>query len=125
MNITEGKLNIAQRAIVLMAADIASRGDARVTGVRMSSDGTWDAGAMSMRGASLAGVRMSSDGTWDAGVMSMRGASLAGVRMSSDGTWIIDYFIWDAGAMSMRGESLADAWLNLAHKLAGTEKPPF
>ena len=102
MNITEGKLNIAQRAIVLMAADIASRGDARVTGVRMSSDGTWDAGAMSMRGASLAGV-----------------------RMSSDGTWIIDYFIWDAGAMSMRGESLADAWLNLAHKLAGTEKPPF
>ena len=79
MNITEGKLNMAQQAIIAMAADIASRGDARVTGV----------------------------------------------RMSSDGTWIIDYFIWDAGVMSMRGESLADAWLNLAHNLAGTEKPPF
>ena len=78
-NITEGKLNAAQQAIEAMAADIASRGDARVTGV----------------------------------------------RVTADNTWIVDFFVWPTGAMSMRGNSLAEAWLKLAHRLEGTDPPPF
>ena len=61
MKITEGKLHAAQQSLAAMADDIAERGDARVTGVRLLADGSWmvdyfmwDAGAESSRGVNLA-----------------------------------------------------------------------
>ena len=39
--------------------------------------------------------------------------------------WMIEYFLEPQGHMLMSGATLNDAYIRLAHKLIGTEPPPF